>query len=408
MTLPAILYTLSAVPFFASRPFLAAFLTAALARWGTELPWIGDSAIVLALAGSPEWFRSTACVAVLGVLALLEVLAAKSPEVQHVLQQVDGVVKTAVSMLVALAVIDTDTARTLDAIQKAGFSLESLWAAVVGVLTFGAAALRRGVVELVTDADEGDDLGLVSLLAWSESSAAVLGILFLVVFPVAALVLAGLATVAVYAVRRAAERREQASKVPCAGCGTPIQPHATACHACKREVEHPRAVGVFGQPKASECADRARQGFELVSRKRCPVCATRLRERAVRQRCPTCGKDTFASPGELERYLVALNARLPRTLLVALVLGAVPLLGVVPGVVYYRLNLVAGLRGYIPPLQGWATRWLVRLVHVAVIALQPIPIVGAILLPCLAWSTYAIYRRSLATRARAELVPVRA
>ena len=149
--------------------------------------------------------------------------------------------------------------------------------------------------------------------------------------------------------------------------------------------------------------DRARHAFDLVSRKRCPACATRLPKRAVAQPCPTCGKVTFASQAEFERYLDVIAARLPRTLLVTLGLGAIPLLGVIPAVVYYRLNLVTGLRGYIPPLRGCTTRWVVRAIHVLVIALQPIPIAGAFLLPLLCWSTYAIYRRSLATRARADL-----
>ena len=109
---------------------------------------------------------------------------------------------------------------------------------------------------------------------------------------------------------------------------------------------------------------------------------------------------------QLERYLELLRGRLPKTLLVTLALGAVPVLGVVPGVIYYRLNLVAGLRGYIPPLRGCATRWLVSLIHLALV-LQPIPLVGALVLPILCWSTYAIYLRSLRGSA-AELAPAAA
>jgi hypothetical protein len=118
---------------------------------------------------------------------------------------------------------------------------------------------------------------------------------------------------------------------------------------------------------------------------------------------------TFATTAEFERYLEVLAARLPRTLLVSLVLGAIPLLGVVPGVIYYRLNLVAGLRGYIPPLRGCTTKWVVRLIHFVVIALQPIPLLGALVLPFMCWSTYFIYRRSLSARARQDLLePLRA
>jgi hypothetical protein len=405
MTLPTVLYTLSSVPIFASRPFLAAFVTALLARYGTELPWIGDNAIVVALAGSPAWFRGGTCASVLGVLALLEVLSAKSPEARAVLEQLDGLVKAAVAMLVSLAVLDADTAKTIGAIQKAGLTLDSAWALVVGAATWAAAELRRKAVELVLEADEGDDIGLQSLLAWAENSWAVLGLLFLVVFPLAALVLSLLTTLGIWLVRRRAEAREERSKLPCVGCATPLRPHATRCHVCQRELEAPRAVGVFGQPKARAAEDRARHAFDLAARKRCPTCAGRLPKQAVQQACATCGKLTFASAAEFERYLDVLAARLPRTLLVALGLGAIPLLGVIPGVVYYRLNLVSGLRGYIPPLRGCTTRWVVRALHFVVIVLQPIPLLGALVLPFMCWSTYAIYRRSLAVRARVELTP---
>ncbi|MEQ1891182.1 MAG: hypothetical protein ABL998_01465, partial [Planctomycetota bacterium] len=241
------------------------------------------------------------------------------------------------------------------------------------------------------------------MLAWAENSAAFLGVLFLLIFPVVALLLSALTTFGIWLVRRRAEEREASSRVPCARCAAPILPHASACHHCGHELAEPRAVGVFGQPKAAPTPDRSQHGFELVSRKRCPTCATRLRQRAVQQACPTCGKQTFASEAEFERYLAVIAARLPRTLLVSLGLGAIPLLGVIPGVIYYRLNLVSGLRGYIPPLRGCTTKWLVRLIHFGVIALQPIPLVGAVVLPFMCWSTYAIYRRSLAGRARDDL-----
>ena len=403
MNLPAILYTLSSVPIFASRPFLAAFVTALLARFGTELPWIGDHSIVVALSQSPAWFQSTTCIVVLGFWAVLEVLSAKSPEIRQVLEQVDGFVKAGVAMLVAFALIDADTAKTIGAIQKAGFSLETLWALFVGGATWLAAGLRSKVVALVIDADEHDDVGLQSLLAWAENSWTVLGLLFLVLFPLAALALSALTTLAIWWARKRAVEREERSKVPCAGCATPLRPHATCCHVCSRAVDAPRAVGVFGQPKEGAASDKARHAFDLVARKRCPQCASRLPKAAVRQACPTCQKVTFATPEEFERYLAVLAARLPKTLLICLGFGAIPLLGVIPGVIYYRLNLVAGLRGYIPPLRGCTTKWVVRLIHFAVIALQPIPLVGAIVLPFMCWSTYAIYRRSLSGRAREDL-----
>ena len=49
MSLPGFLYTLASVPMFASRPFLAAFFTALLAKFGIHVPWLKDNEIIVAL-----------------------------------------------------------------------------------------------------------------------------------------------------------------------------------------------------------------------------------------------------------------------------------------------------------------------------------------------------------------------
>ena len=59
MSLASILYSLASVPMFASRPFLAAFVTAILARFGHDIPWLRDHEVIHALSRSPEWFTST-------------------------------------------------------------------------------------------------------------------------------------------------------------------------------------------------------------------------------------------------------------------------------------------------------------------------------------------------------------
>jgi hypothetical protein len=45
-------------------------------------------------------------------------------------------------------------------------------------------------------------------------------------------------------------------------------------------------------------------------------------------------------------------------------------LGVIPGVVAYRLMIVAPFRRYIPPGRGFLLRWGVRLAVVLLVALQ--------------------------------------
>jgi hypothetical protein len=405
MNYTALLYALGSAPLFAARPFLAAFITALIARYGTNLPLLGDSEAVLALSGAPAWFTSATCLWTLFALAAAEVASAKSPEVRALLDEFDGVIKSGVAFLVSLAILDPKDAALIQAIdQNSILGFSSLGAALTSGTVYGCNLVRRGLVGMLNEIDDHDDVGLQSLLAWIENTWTVFGILLLLLLPLFALLLSALATLGLFLWRRRALAREQAALVACASCTTRIRPSATLCYSCKTPVASPRAVGVFGQPLNKPAKELALHRFELAARKRCPDCATRLEKRAVRQNCPLCNKLTFASRAEFESYLAVLSARLPKTLLICAGLSAIPLLGIIPGVIYYRLTLVSGLRGFIPPLTGCSTRLLVRVLNYGIIALQPIPILGALILPLMCWSNYTLYRRALNEKAHEQLV----
>ncbi len=401
----SVLYSLATVPLFASRPFLAAFLTALLARWGVHIPWLGDKEVIVALHQAPQWFQGFGCLAALFALAVGEMLSAKSAEVRSIMQEVDAWLKAAVALLVALAVLDKQDAETLRGLQHQGLGLHGFWSGCVAALTWGAAMLRKGALAIVHEIDDHDDIGLQTALSWAENSWVVLGIVFFVIAPIVALVLSLCAALGLWLAQRWARRQEERKKIPCAQCATLVYPHALACPNCRHELASPRAVGVFGQPKDKPSLDRAEQRFLLIARKRCPVCATRLVKRAVQQPCPACNTVTFASWREFEEYRRVIDARLPKTLLVCLGFSAIPVVGVIPGVIYYRLNLVTAFRGYIPPVSGCFARFWVRFVHWGLILLQPIPLFGALMLPLMCWTTWAIYRRALNGSAKRELAP---
>jgi hypothetical protein len=407
MSVPVYLYTLASIPMFASRPFLAAAMTALLAKFGTHAPLLSNSTVVQALSHAPAWFTSWPVVLALVALSVLEVLAVKHSEVRALMEEFDAYLKTAVAVIVSLALLDKESVETIRSIphpaHEAGLGLSSLFAIVVGTLTFGAAKLRHGAVEILSHVDDHDDIGLQSALNWTENTWTVLGILYLAIAPVVALILSGLTVLGLWAFRRRAERREAMSKVPCAKCATPVFPHATRCPVCRTPLTSPRAVGVFGTAKSSPSKDPARQRFDLISRKRCPVCATRLKQRAVRQACPTCRTVTFESLAEFHDYLHVLQARLPMTLAICFGLSAIPVIGVIPGVIYYRLTLVSGLRGYVPPLRGCLARVMIRIVNWGLILLQPIPILGAFIVPLMCLASYWIYRSSLNGRAEKDI-----
>ena len=402
MSLTAFLYGLGSVPMFASRPFLAGLVTVLLARYGEHLPWIGGKAVVQALKNAPAWFHSDWFLALIAILAVLEAAASRSPDARELLREVEAYIKAGVALLVSLALIGGEDVKLLRALQEQSI-LGNLWSLLVAGGVLVAAKLRQGALALVLDLDEDDDIGLTSAFLWAESTWTVMGLLFLVIFPLAAVVLAALTTLGLHLARKRAERREAESQVGCAACGKRIHASAVRCPACNTPVAQPLAVGVFGQPRKHPAPDLALHRLELVARKRCPSCATRLTKRMVQQACPTCHRVTFGSVREFEEYNAALRQRLPKTLLICLGLSAIPLLGVIPGVIYYRLTIVSGLRGYIPPLSGCMTRMTVRLVNWGLIALQPIPLVGALIVPLMCAANYGIYSRALSGRARKEL-----
>jgi len=399
----SVLYSLATVPLFASRPFLAAFLTALLARYGTHIPWIGDKEVIVALGHCPAWFQSGWCTLVLAALALGEVLSAKHAEVRALMQELDAWVKSAVALLVALALLDKQDAETIKHIGHQGLSIDSIWSLVVAVSVWFAAKLRQGALSIVHEIDDHDDIGLQTALSWAENSWVVLGVFFFVIAPMLALFLSLVAGAGLWLAQRWARKEEERKRIPCANCATPVYPHALRCPSCNTALSSPRAVGVFGQPKSKPAEDLVRQRFLLIARKRCPVCATRLVKRAVQQACPACKTVTFTSWREFEEYRREIDSRLWKTLFVCFCFSAIPVVGVIPGVIYYRLNLVTGFRGYIPPVSGCFARIWVRFVHWALILLQPVPLFGALMLPLMCWSTYIVYRHALNGSARKGL-----
>jgi len=131
----------------------------------------------------------------------------------------------------------------------------------------------------------------------------------------------------------------------------------------------------------------------LASRKRCPQCAARLKAREPHQQCPECSADPFGDPAFLQQYLGFVSARLPGTLAACAVLSLVPVLGLVPGVIWYRLQLVGPFRRYVPRVRSFFVRWALRLLFLVLALFQLVPGAGALAVPLMALVNYLAWRR---------------
>ncbi len=393
MTAAWFLQTLVASPFFASRAFLATFVTALAARFGPDVPWLGSSKAIEAVAHAPSWFVHDGTLAVLASLAALEFVATKSQDARRLMDSVDAYAKAALSLAVSLAILSPDDA-SLVPVAQAGAGTAAL-ALIPAGLTLVLARARGRFFTFLGDVDDADDLGMQRLLLWAEDGWVVFGLSFAVFFPGLALVLFLMTIAALAVVTRGVRWMDARKREACAACEHPLHPTAPHCPACRSSVEAPSKVGVFGQARPHRARNLDVHGLELVSRKRCSYCAERLSGHGTSLTCSACGTVTFAGPADLDRYLSHLDRQLPRTVAICFAFSAVPLLGIVPGIIYYRLSLVSGLIRYVPPTTGCATRWVVRALNLVLICLQPVPILGAFLLPAMCVGNYLLYRRAL-------------
>ena len=397
------LTTLGIVPLFVSRAFLPVFATALVARLGGEWGWLAQRAGFELLADLPPWLRGDAALALLGVLALVEVARAHVPELRELLPRSEARLKGIGAFFLCFLLVEGDPRDLLAHLLENGLSTDYAWGRSfaytwsfgIGWLVYLGARLRSAIYAALIEADEDDSVGLQRLLAWAEDGVGFFGVLFAVLLPAVACGVAGLTLLGLGVLRRGLEARERRSRAPCSHCGAPSHLCALACASCREALPAPRQVGVLGTARSQPVEDPEAHAQRLLARHRCASCAERLTQRRADQRCPACGTPAFADVSALEAYLSSLRERLPRTLGVAAALGLVPVLGLVPGIVYYRINLIAGMRYYVPRSRALVSRWLVRGLNLVLLCLQPVPLLGALSLPIMCSTHYAVHRAAL-------------
>lgn len=340
MNTDMVLRLVGAVPFFASRGFLALFLIALVARFGflSGIP---------ALPDAPAWFVADIALFIFGGLALAEFIAEKNTFVRDWLIEFDPEIKGVLGLLTSGALIAGGAAEKYPGVTpdflKAGFSLAQIVAVAFGAAVWGVARLRKGLLLFLSELDPEDDLRIRRAISWLEDFGSIGGLLLFFIAPLAALIIAGFTILGVTLMQRYLKRREQKSKQLCPACRKPNFVTALACHSCDATVSEPSKLSWLGQPAWEPVSDRVSHQFALLSHRRCPKCAEWLPERALRQSCPACATVAFKNTAAVDAYLEEIERRLPKTLLICGLWSLVPVVGLIPGIVYYRFTLIGGL-----------------------------------------------------------------
>ena len=391
MDINALVHGLGSIGMFSSRAFLPAFITAFSLRYGNVIPLLNDIDLIHHIGEEPTWFTHGATITILGLLSILEMAADKIPEARIALQEIDGYTKTALAGLSYLGVV---SAIDIDFIEKtlaqAGV-FDTICTVFVAGAAFGASRLRIALLEALRTADEDDDLGIQNLISWIEDIWAAFGIVLLLLFPILMLVINGVALGILYLAQKYATYREEKSKVECTHCGESVYRSALACPHCGEKRENPNKVGMLGQSKKKVENDLEEHPYRLAAKKRCPVCATRFKQRAVKQRCEACGHELMAEKDFARYYLHRIRLRVPGVCGIAFLFSLIPIIGLVPGIIYYRMRLVSPFRQYIPLRHSFLLKWLTRLLFFVLIGLQWIPGVGGFVVPVMALISYSVF-----------------
>lgn len=405
MKLVTVLNGVGSVGMFSSRAFVTAFAVAAMLRFGPAIGWINDLGLLSAVTDVPTWFTHNTTLWVLGLLAALEIAATKSPDARALLNEVDGYIKSAMAFVTYLAVTGVVSANDASVLKQITASLPTpmqagvgdifdfMLAAATGIGVWFAASARARLLGVFIDADPDDDSALQGLFSWAEDLFSIFGTVLLILYPPFMLVVTGLVMGTLWLMEWRARRREEKSRVPCPTCNEPMYRAAVACANCQAQNPQVHDVNWLGQSKLQELTPNpANHPHRLAQKQRCPNCAARLRPRRPRQACEPCGHELFADPAQSDRYLTVLDSRVPEVLLISTMLSLIPVVGLIPGIIYYRMRLVSPVSRYTSMTRSIMTRWGIRLLFFVLIWVQVMPGIGAVVVPLMALISYTSYR----------------
>ena len=398
--MPPLAAAIASIPAFSSRTFIPMFIGALLLRFAPEawlVPDIGLLAGVGLAGGTPTWFTHDITLTILGILCCVEIGAEKQPELRGILNEIDQYAKPVAAMIVAAGYFSVADQEFIEQQIDPGQPAQSgfiEWIMVFGFAgsVFAVAQIRSSLMSTLAEFDEDDDLGLQKYLSWLEDAVAAGGIFAAFFFPVLMMALAVVGVFGLWGLQRFFEKREAAKRLPCPACETPMHAAASVCPSCKADAPETKRVNWIGVATKKPAKDN--HALRLESFRRCPRCAERLPKRAAPQDCPACGEAVLATEVDRADYDGSIRRRLPLAILITMGLSMIPVIGLIPAVLYSRLSIVAPYRRYVPRVKAIWIRLGLKLLLVFAVAVQFIPLVGGLVLPLSAWVSHSAYRKA--------------
>lgn len=362
-------------------------------KYGTEIPLLNQLDFIQVTGQEPTWFTNDMTLLILFLLSLAEIAGDKIPEVKQGMNQVFVHAKPVIASLSTLGVLNASDAAFVSETMQAGL-FDIINALIVGGGVFMSSQARESMMSVLVEADEDDELGIQGVISWLDDFWATFGTFILFVFPFL-IALTSIAIILFFRrMAKRAQRREEQSKISCSSCETKMFKSALECPSCNTENSSPHSINWMGNSTEEVCISREQQKAELMLSRRCPVCASRLEKRSTKQICPECNHATFENGEDAQLFLDKMSGRLPGVLVVSFLFGLIPVVGLIVGIILFRIKLVAPFRRYIPLHKSFFIKWGIRIFFLILMLLQLVPVLGAFAMPVLAIVSYNSYKRS--------------
>jgi len=366
MSVQYLLLSLGFVPLFASRVFLPTFLFLLFINFPDWFPFSSfDPSMHQEGFLSSKWL-----VFLISTLALIEIIADKTPEIQEFIIRVEKFIKPAMYVLVNLQILDVNTIKILHSIQYSSFQLgfSSVIAVIGGVGVLVIQNWRSQLLNYLVELDSDDSLGIRKLISYLEDSFAYFSFFILLISAFFGVVLLGIFSMVVFLMKSRFDKSFATQTKSCEACGVQIHKAAIKCYSCYSSQFSVNNINVVGRVLKKGVINYRKHKFHLLSLGKCPICTTKLSLRLYHQKCQKCNC-SVAKEFSREEYLSYISKRYYKILFLSVIIGLVPFLGFIVSIFIFNLYILSPVKRYLPKSTNWINKITSRIILLIVISL---------------------------------------
>lgn len=251
---------------------------------------------------------------------------------------------------------------------------------LLGATAYAFSRLRGWLEGMLTIVPLSDEPSVRRVAFAADVGWTVMGVFVAVMFPVVGVVVMVLSLLVLLGVGLVLRAMTRASLGRCEHCAAELHLASRVCPSCAA-ARVPRRIGLFARVLAGAPADLAEHQHALLAARRCSSCAERLVSSDGQAACARCGAVAFRDEEARRAFLRFVDARLAALMPVFALFGLLPVLGIGAAFLVYKLSPAGALGGYVRWRDRLGMGFLKAAAVLALVFLQPVPLLGALVVP---------------------------